>query len=77
MNIDGSLKNDQQLFDMIQDKRNIVQEIFIVKKYILKKLSDIDKSIAPYVNIRNKPCIVAHNEVHIISNQNSIFFIQF
>jgi hypothetical protein len=74
VNKDGVLKSDDDMYEIIKDKRNILQELSIVKKYIMKRLKHIDTTIAPYVKIKDTVRITHHNQIHVIDTQKSKFF---
>ena len=50
---DGLVKGDHTLYRDIDVKQDIVKQLYIIKKVIIKKLKRIDTSIGPYVNIKN------------------------
>ena len=37
INADGSIKNENELCGMISDRQSVIQEIFIVKNYVINK----------------------------------------
>ena len=47
---------------MIGNKYNIYLDIYIIKNYVLKRLQDINSSIAPYVRVRNDPSVLFNNK---------------
>ena len=71
---DGEIKSDYDLYNDIESKTNIVQEIYVIKNYVLKRLQNVDVSIAPYVQVRIKPYIIYKNKVCLICDQKSKFF---
>lgn len=74
VNDNGGIKNDEELYNMIGNKSNIYQEIYIIKNYVLKRLHDIDTSIAPYVRIRSDPTVIFNNKLQTIVDKKSKFF---
>ena len=41
INPDGNIKSDAQLMQLADDKINIIQEVYIIKNYILKQLKKV------------------------------------
>ena len=60
-----------QLFDIICDKTNILRDIYILKNYVLNKLSNSTVAIAPYVRIKNIDHVCFNNSVHSIKGSKS------
>jgi hypothetical protein len=74
VNKNGVIKNDEELYNMISNKCNIYQDIYIIKNYVLKRVKHIDSSIAPYVRIRSEPFVLFNNKLHSIVDKKSKFF---
>ena len=77
VNKDGSFKNDKQLYDTINDKHNVYNEMFLLKNYVLKKIKHIESEIAPFVNIKPHVKLLYNNRLYTITNQKKSFSITF
>ena len=76
VNDNGMMYCDKEMYNIIKDKQNIHQELYIFKNYVKKHLRNADLSIAPFVKIRNTTTLVYDNKLHFISDQKSRFFYQ-
>ena len=74
VNKNGELFSDVNLFTKIPNYPRKLHDIFIVNKYVLKKLKGIDVSNAPYTKIQNKILITVDNKNVLIDKQKSGFF---
>ena len=52
VNFNGTLKSEDELFCIINKKTDIVKQLFIMKKYVYKRLRSVDVDIAPFVNMK-------------------------
>ena len=59
---------------MISDKRNIIQELFMIKKYVINKITNKDISNANYTKIRNDTVLLHKNRYHKVTQEKSKFF---
>ena len=60
---------------MIGNKSNIYQEIYIIKHCVLKRLHDIDTSIASYVRIKSDPTVLFNNKLQsIVAKKSKLFY---
>ena len=71
---DGRFLSDNDLFGKIRNHQNILQELSVIKRHVMRLHKGKDLSIANYVNISNQPKILYKNKVHIINTQKSKFF---
>lgn len=59
---EGVIMSDELLYKQIKDKSNVLIELSIIKKYVLKRLKDVDCSLAPYVQIKDVPVFMFKNK---------------
>ena len=59
---DGLMLTDDNMFRKICDKKNIVNQVFIIKNYVMKRIKSFDTSIGPYVKIKPLTHIVNKNK---------------
>ena len=52
INVDGSIKNDKELFECTTKRITMIKDAFIVKNYVIKRIIRLDVTIGPFVNIR-------------------------
>ena len=71
---EGIIRTDEDLYNIITDKTDILKEISVIKKYIYKRLTHIDITVAPHVKVREKPYIIYKNKINFISDKKSKFF---
>ena len=71
---DGSMKTENDFYNTIKVKTNIIQEIYVVKRYIIKRVLATQFDVAPYVQIRSKPVILHRNKLYTIDDRKSKFF---
>ena len=76
INNDGTVKTDLDLYNSVNNKSNIFQELYVIKNYVIKRLNGYDLSIAPYVKIRREPVLQCKNNVIFIDKQKNKFFYQ-
>ena len=74
VNPDGSLKNDEQLYESIRNKHDVYNEMFLLKNHVLKKIKHIDSKIAPFIKIKPFIKLLFKNKLFTITNQKSKFF---
>ena len=74
VNENGCIKSDNELFQMIGNKRNLIQEIFMVKKYVLKKIKKYNISNAKFVRVNPHLNILYKNKYYNIKFQKSKFY---
>ena len=75
INKNGTIKSENDMLECTNDMRNIFQEIFMIKNYVVKKLWTIDVSIGPHVNIRNVTHILHGNKLHQLKDtKNKTFY---
>lgn len=74
INPNGSIMSDDQLFNCIGDKRNVVQDMYIIKRYVIKKFRHLDLSIANSVSIKPITHVVHKNKLHEIAKAKSKLF---
>ena len=74
INENGVIKDDNELYDMLTNRRNVFSDIYIVKNYVLIRIKDFDCSIAKYVKIRSIPTVLFKNKLHVIADKKSKFF---
>ena len=74
INADGTIKNENEICGMISDKRSVIQEMFIVKNYVINKIKNKDISNAKYVKIRNETKLLYKNKYHRVNQKKSKFF---
>ena len=53
----GDFKKDDELHSMIENKRNIMSQLFMIKKYVFQKFKTFDLSNAQHVKINTMPNI--------------------
>ena len=58
VNDNGLFKDDEELYYSVNNRVNILKEIFIIKKYIIKRLAGIDTMLAKSVRISESTIIV-------------------
>ena len=75
INEKGCLKSEHELFQEIKVKTNIVEQLYILKNAVLKKLRTFDFSISPYVKINHNIKTILHDDkLHKIKKLKSSFF---
>ena len=74
VNENGSVKTEDELYDSIDDKRNIMKDLFTIKKSVIKKIRKKDLSNAPYTKIRHNTSILYQNRYHRVELQKSKFY---
>ena len=75
MDTNGELLSEVNLFTKIPNYPRKLHDIFIVNKYLLKKLKGIDDSNALYTKIQNKILIIVDNKNVLIDKQKMAFSI--
>ena len=58
----GVLYSDNELFQIIRNKKDIMKQLYIIKNYICKKLDNVDIEIAQYVKINSLTHILQKNQ---------------
>ena len=76
INDNGAFKSDEDLFNTITNKRNIINQIYIIKNYVHSKLKHNDLSNATYTRINTKPTILFQNRFHDVTKARSKLFYQ-
>ena len=72
---DGTLMKDEDMYKKVLDKNNIIQQIYMIKNYVFKKIRSFDITIAPYVNIKRLTHItVKNNYVEIMKLKSKDFY---
>ena len=72
---DGIIFDERSMADKITNKRDILQQLYIVKNIVIKKIKRLDISIAPYVKIKKVTCIVNNNGyVHLNTCKSRDFY---
>ena len=66
VNMNGSFKGDNEFYIDILDKTNILQELYVVKHYILKHIKKLDVSSAHHIKINSKPTLVSDKNLYVI-----------
>ena len=72
--MDGYIKCNNELYKCTNNTRNILQDGFIVKYYVIKKVKKIDTGIAPYVKIKPVKHIVHKNHMDELKTCKSKLF---
>ena len=67
-------KSDNEMYDSVHNKTNILQELYVIKIYVLKHVACFEPNIALYVKIRSRPVILFDNKFHIIVEQKLKYF---
>ena len=72
----GVTMNDIEIANCTNDKRNIVKDIFIIKNYVLKRIKNLDMSIAPFVKIKPMTHVLHENKLYMIKGSKSKLYYQ-
>ena len=67
------LKNDEQ-YHMNVSKGELYHQVYMIKKYVLKKIKKINCESAPFVNIKPVVKSLHKNKYHYLDKQKSKFF---
>ncbi len=62
------------MYDMIVVRTNIIQEMFVIKTYVLKRIKNVNPSMGKDVKIRNSYCVLVENKLQDIRYKKSNFF---
>ena len=71
---EGNIMSDEDIYRIVGNKGNIMGQLYLVKKSIVKHLKHLDTSIAKYTKISLQPTILWQNKQILINNQKSKFF---
>ena len=71
INENGTLKNDNELYNCTDDKRDIIKEIYILRKYVMKRIKHYDVTIAPYTKVRIVDTVLYQNRFYSVRDSKS------
>ena len=71
---DGHRLTDEQLYNKIITKQNVLGEMFMMKKILSKHLKSCDLKLACYINEKKELRILHRNKHYVIMDNNSKFF---
>ena len=74
INDDGTIKTDYELCDSVVDKREIIRELFLLKKCVINKIKGKNVTNAQYTKIRNETSILNQNNYYKVDEKRSSFF---
>ena len=72
--LDGSFFDENEIYKTIENKSNIIQEMYIIKRYVLKRFKHIDSKIGNHVNIKESYVILSGNTLFDLRDKKSKFF---
>ena len=68
--------SDEELYNRIDNKRNFVKQIYMIKNYVYKKCRDRDLQNARYVKLKEVPTLLLNNKFCVVRNLASRSFYQ-
>ena len=74
INVNGTFKSDHDLYQEIKCKKNIIQQLYVIKNYVYKKFKSVDFSIAPFAKITRSMLLLFNGKLFDIKDQKSNFF---
>ena len=72
----GTIYTDSVLYNKIECKQNIVAEMFIIRKVVMKRLRKCNLMLASGINIKNYVTFVNGNNRFVLKDQKCKFFYQ-
>ena len=70
----GNILSDEEIFYKIKHKRNIMNEMYIIKNIVIKHLHKVDKQTAQCVRISNSITLSDGKKFYVIKDQKSKFY---
>ena len=70
----GKIKTEAELFNEVQSKNSIIQQLFWVKNCILKQIRQFDFSKTSIIDICSKVQLFFNETEYDVCNQKCIFF---
>ena len=74
INANGNYIDENYMYDMIVVRTNIIQEMFVIKTYVLKRIKNVHPSMGKDVKIRNSYGVLVENKLQDIRYKKSNFF---
>ena len=74
VNEDGRFKSDNELYNTVSKKNNILNQIYILKNNVFNKFKNQDLSNAKHTKVRTEPQILFNNKYYNLHNLKSKFF---
>ena len=71
---EGNFITEQQTLQKLKDRKNWIQEYYIIRSTLSKKLRNIDKSEAKYTNIQYRYTIITNGKFESILDKKSKFY---
>ena len=71
INIDGNIKSDDELYKCTNITQNKLQDVYVIKNYVIKKIKKVDTGIAPYVKIKPLTHIMYKNHMYELHKSKS------
>ncbi len=73
INANGNYIDENDMYDMIVVRTNIIQEMFVIKTYVLKRIKNVNPSMGKDVKIRNSYCVLVENKLQDIRYKEQFF----
>ena len=70
----GEILTDDQIYNRIDQQRNILHEMFIIKNYVCKHIKSLNTESSQNALISRNIVIISNNKRYIIEKQKSNFF---
>lgn len=78
INENGEIKNDTELYKCNRVKHDILKEVYVIKRYVIKRFKHVDVNIAPYIKIKPLTHIIFENKlVQLKGIKSKIFYNMF
>ena len=74
INDNGLVKTEDEIYDQVEDKRKIIQELYLIKKCVINKIRNKELTNAKYTKISNNISILHQNKNHNVILKKSKFY---